>query len=114
MASQQTNSGNVRDQLGLPVLEASSLRFQIFGCKYVCVCVCVCVCVYGCMYVMYVRTCTYLCMYACMYALHVCMHVCMYAYYRICLDFKFGPRNRGSFVRSESSLKKTKEHTEHN
>ena len=38
-------AGNVRDQLGLPVLEASSLRFQIFGCKYVCVCVCV----YGCM-----------------------------------------------------------------
>ena len=46
---------------------------------YVCVCVCVCVCMY------------------------VCMHVCMYAYHRICLDFKFGPRNRGSFVRSECS-----------
>ena len=75
MASQQTNSGNVRDQLGSPVLEASSLRFQIFGCKYVCVCVCV----YVCMYVMYVRTCTYLCMYACMYALHVCMHITAFA-----------------------------------
>ena len=62
MASQQTNSGNVRDQPGLPVLEASSLRFQIFGCKYVCVCVCMYVCVCVCVYV-----CMYVCMYACMY-----------------------------------------------
>ena len=71
MASQQTNSGNVRDQPGLPVLEASSLIFQIFGCKYVCVCVCMYVCMCVCMYV-----CVYACMYVCMY---VCMHITAFA-----------------------------------
>ena len=34
--------------------------------------------------------------------------VCMYVYHRICLDFKFGPRNRGSFVRSQSIQKENK------
>ena len=30
-----------------------------------------------------------------------CKYVCMYVYHRICLDFNYGPRNRGSFVRSQ-------------
>ena len=41
----------------------------------------------------------------CMY---VCMYLCMYVYHRICLHFKYGPRNRGSFVRSQSIQKENK------
>ena len=29
-------------------------------------------------------------------------HACMYVYHRICLDFKFGRPNQGSFVRCQS------------
>ena len=36
------------------------------------------------------------------------LDVCMYVYHRICLDFKYGPRNRGSFVRSQSIQKENK------
>ena len=32
----------------------------------------------------------------------------MDVYHRICLDFKYGPRNRGSFVRSQSIQKENK------
>ena len=32
----------------------------------------------------------------------------MYVYHRICLDFKYGPQNRGSFVRSQSIQKENK------
>ena len=33
--------------------------------------------------------------------------VCLYVYHRICLDFNYGPRNRGSFVRSQLILNYT-------
>ena len=35
-------------------------------------------------------------------------YVCMYVYHRVCLHFKYGPRNRGSFVRSQSIQKENK------
>ena len=54
-ASQQTNSGRIRDQPGLPT-----------------------------------------------------MYVFMYVHDHICLDFKYGPRNRGSFVHSQSIQKENK------
>ena len=34
--------------------------------------------------------------------------LCMYVCPRVCLDFKYGPRNRGSFVRSQSIQKEDK------
>ena len=41
------------------------------------------------------------------------MFVCQYVYHRICLDFKYGPRNRGSFVRSQSIQKEKQKSTQH-
>ena len=67
-ASQQTNSGRVRDQPGLPVPEAS-LIWDFW------------------------------------------MKICLYVYHRICLDFKYGPRNRGSFVPRQSIQKKKNKRT---
>ena len=40
-----------------------------------------------------------------------CKYVSMYAFHRICLDFKYGPRNRGCFVRSESIQRQNQENT---
>ena len=37
--------------------------------------------------------CNYVCMYVC--CVYVCVYVCMYVYHRICLDLKYGLRNRG-------------------
>ena len=65
----------------LGCLSPKPTSFEVFGCKYVCKYVCVYVCVYVCM-----------------------MHV----YHRICLDFKYGPRIRGSFVRSQSIQRENK------
>ena len=43
----------------------------------------------------------YVCMYVCMYIwVYVFVYVCMYVYHRICVDFKYGLPNRGSFVRT--------------
>ena len=67
--SQQTNSGHVCDQPGLPVPEAMQLHL-IF--------------------------------------LDVTMYVFMYVHHHICLDFKYGPRNQGPFVRSQSIQKENK------
>ena len=39
-----------------------------------------------------------------LYTKYVCMHV----YHRICLDFKYGLRSLGSFIRSQSIQKENK------
>ena len=40
--------------------------------------------------------------------LDVTMYVFMYVHHHICLNFKYGPRNRGSFVHSQSIQKENK------
>ena len=38
----------------------------------------------------------------------ITMYVFMYVHHRICLDFKYGARNRGSFVHSQSIQKENR------